>query len=255
MLGPPRAMGSAGPTAAGDVLLSVSHLARRFGRQPALLDVSFVIRRGEVVGLIGPNGSGKTTLLECLVGLQPIDGGHVGRPGNARVTNTAFYVPDDVLPYADLYTLHVLEHVRRLYSASPAQLTRLIGQLGLQPALATRVRALSRGNRRRLLLALGLLTPHPLLLLDEPFNGLDLYQTRAMMGLLRTLPGQGRTLLLSIHQLSEAERMCQRFLLLSAGQLVGDGTLTELRMRTGLVGGSLEDVFLALTPGEASVCV
>ena len=248
-------MGSAGPTpAGGDVLLSVSHLARRFGRQPALVDVSFDVRRGDIMGLIGPNGSGKTTLLECLVGLQPIEHGRVTVSGGTRLGSTVFYVPDDVLPYADLYTLDVLEHLRRLYSTSRAELTRLVDQLGLQPALATRVRALSRGNRRRLLLALGLLTPHPVLLLDEPFNGLDLYQTRATMDLLRTLPASGRTLLLSIHQLSEAERICERFLLLAAGRLVGDGTLAELRMRTGLVDGSLEDVFLALTPTGTPAC-
>jgi ABC-2 type transport system ATP-binding protein len=230
------------------MLLTVQHLGRRFGRYPALADVSFEIAPHHIVGLIGPNGSGKTTLLECLVGLQPRDRGTVSTAGGAAVRDVAFYVPDDVSPFADLYTSEVLAYFGSVYGVDPARRVALAERLGLGPALATRVRALSKGNRRRLLLAVGFLAPHPLLLLDEPFNGLDLYQTRAMMGLLRELRAAGRTLVLSIHQLVDAERICDRFLLLSAGRLVGQGSLTELRERSGLPNGSLEDVFLALTP-------
>jgi ABC-type multidrug transport system ATPase subunit len=100
---------------------------------------------------------------------------------------------------------------------------------------------------QRLLIALALMSPQPLLALDEPFDGLDLHQTQAMMGILRGLRAQSRTLLLCIHQLNDAERMCDRFLLLSAGRLVGVGTLAELRTQTGLASGSLEEIFLALT--------
>jgi ABC-2 type transport system ATP-binding protein len=166
----------------------------------------------------------------------------------------AFYVPDDVTPFADLYTREVLAHFGALLGVNAARQLGLADRLGLTPALATRVRALSKGSRRRLLLALGLLAPQPLLLLDEPFNGLDLYQTRTMMDLLRELQADGRTLVLSIHQLVDAERICDRFLLLAGGRLVGQGSLAELRARTHLPDGSLEDVFLALTPSETLAC-
>jgi ABC-2 type transport system ATP-binding protein len=166
----------------------------------------------------------------------------------------AFYVPDDITPFGDLYTSEVLAHFGALLGVAPARRLALAERLGLTAVLATRVQALSKGNRRRLLLALGFLAPQPLLLLDEPFNGLDLYQTRAMMDLLRELQASGRTLVLSIHQLVDAERICDRFLLLAAGRLVGSGTLAELRDRTGLPDGSLEDIFLALTPTESLVC-
>jgi ABC-2 type transport system ATP-binding protein len=206
------------------------------------------------VGLIGPNGSGKTTLLECLVGLQPRDEGTVRTSSGGAVRDVAFYVPDDVTPFADLYASEVLAHFGALLGVAPARRLGLADRLGLTPVLATRVRALSKGNRRRLLLALGFLAPQPLLLLDEPFNGLDLYQTRAMMDLLRDLQASGRTLVLSIHQLVDAERICDRFLLLAGGRLVGQGSLAELRDRTGLRDGTLEDVFLALTPRETLAC-
>ena len=113
--------------------------------------------------------------------------------------------------------------------------------------LRKRVNALSKGNMQRLLIALALMSPQPLLALDEPFDGLDLHQTRAMMSILRNLRAQSRTLLLCIHQLVDAERICDRVLLLSEGRIIGVGTLDELRAKTGLPSGSLEEIFLALT--------
>ncbi len=96
-------------------------------------------------------------------------------------------------------------------------------------------------------MALGFLAPHPVLLMDEPFDGFDLRQGRQMTGVLRRAAANGRALLLSIHQLNDAERVCDRFVLLANGEVRGEGTLVELRARTNLPSGSLEDVFLALT--------
>jgi ABC-type multidrug transport system ATPase subunit len=96
-------------------------------------------------------------------------------------------------------------------------------------------------------LALGLLTSHPLLLLDEPFDGLDLRQTRDVMTLLRERATKGRTLMLSIHQLLDAGRACDRLVLLSAGRVVGEGTVSELRAKANLSEGGVEEIFLALT--------
>ncbi len=97
------------------------------------------------------------------------------------------------------------------------------------------------------MLALALLTPHPLLLMDEPFDGFDLRQTREIMNVIREVAGSGRTLVLAIHQLIDAERVCDRFVLLADGRIRGVGTLDELRARTGKAAAGLEDVFLALT--------
>jgi ABC-type multidrug transport system ATPase subunit len=97
------------------------------------------------------------------------------------------------------------------------------------------------------MLALALITPHPLLLMDEPFDGFDLRQTRDIMGLLRNVAAGGRTLILAVHQLADAARIADRFLLLADGRLRGAGTLDELRARASLAAGSLEEVFLALT--------
>jgi ABC-2 type transport system ATP-binding protein len=97
------------------------------------------------------------------------------------------------------------------------------------------------------MLTLGLLAPHPLLFMDEPFDGFDFRQTREIVNLLRHEAVGGRTFVLAIHQLADAERVCDRLVLLGEGRVRGVGTLNDLRTRTGIADGSLEDIFLALT--------
>jgi ABC-2 type transport system ATP-binding protein len=232
-------------------VLKVQNISRRFGPMFALNGITFSARRGEILGLIGPNGAGKTTLLEILSGLLPADGGSVfwqDRPlPVARRKRVMFYLPEAVDPYPDRRSIDVLVLFARLFQQPDDRLAGAIEDLALSPVLKTRVGALSKGYHRRLLLALGLLAPQPLIMIDEPFDGLDLKQTREVMGVLRRLCGADRTLLLSIHQLSDAERLCDRFVLLSGGSVRGEGNLDELRARTGGGHIGLEEVFLALT--------
>ena len=113
-----------------------------------------------------------------------------------------------------------------------------------------RIGTLSKGQRKRVLLAMGLLTSQPILLADEPFDGLDLRQTREAAAVLRAHAARGRTLFLSIHQIADAARVCDRFVLLSGGRVCGEGTLEELTAASpGNAGvrATLEEVFLALT--------
>ena len=232
-------------------LLRVAGLTKRYGDQHALAEVSFEVNAGEVLGLIGPNGAGKTTLLEALAGVLPADAGDVlwrsvPMPG-ARRRDVMFYLPDGLRPWEDQFALQVLEFFMAVYGRTQGQLDDAIHSVGLLPVLGKRVAALSKGYARRLMLALALLTPHPLLLMDEPFDGFDLRQTRDVMELTRRVAGAGRTLVLAIHQLNDAERVCDRFVLLAGGAVRGAGTLDELRAKTGQASARLEDVFLALT--------
>jgi ABC-type multidrug transport system ATPase subunit len=141
----------------------------------------------------------------------------------------------------------VIEFFAAVYGRSGDVVAHTQGALGLAPVLRKRVLALSKGYARRLMLALALLTPQPLLLMDEPFDGFDLKQTREIMRVLRDLAGGGRTLVLAIHQLIDAQRVCDHFVLLADGRVRGIGTLDELRARSGNAAAGLEDVFLALT--------
>jgi ABC-2 type transport system ATP-binding protein len=231
--------------------MMVRGIGKAFGGEQVLADVSFEVASGEILGLIGPNGAGKTTLLECIAGLAPTDGGEVRWRGTSlppqRRKERLFYVPEAISPYPDQRTLEVLKFYRQAYCQPVSRLEQLVRALDLDPALAKPVGALSKGYRRRFLLALGLLAPRPVLLMDEPFDGFDLRQTREVMNLLRNEAADGRTLVLSIHQLGDAQRVCDRLVLLSGGRVMGIGTLAELTVSARLpIGSNLEEVFLAL---------
>jgi len=141
----------------------------------------------------------------------------------------------------------VIEFFAAVYGRPEIFVRDTIRSLGLAPVLRKRIAALSKGYGRRVMLALALLTPHPLLLMDEPFDGFDLRQTREIMNVLREVASNGRTLVLAIHQLSDAARVCDRFVLLAEGRVRGVGTLAQLRTQTGKPAAGLEEVFLALT--------
>ncbi len=235
----------------GQILLDVSGLTKRYGDQVALADVSFSVFSGEVLGLIGPNGAGKTTLLESIAGILPSDSQTIqwrGAPlSSADRRSSLFYLPDGVRPWQDQFVTRVLMFFASIYRRSQKHINDAVADAGLAPVLNKRVLALSKGYARRLMWALALLAPQPLLLMDEPFDGFDLKQSREMTSVLRQSMAAGRTLILSIHQLADAERVCDRFILLSEGHVRGMGTLNDLRKQTGLASASLEDVFLALT--------
>ena len=233
-----------------DVCFRVAGLSKHYGGLRAVDNVSFEVRRGEVLGLIGPNGSGKTTLFECLGGVLPIDGGRIDF-GPDTGPHSLLYLPDGIAPWPEQSVRWALAYVAGLFGAAPGARDATIQLLQLAPLLRKRVGELSKGQRKRVILAIGLLTPRPILLADEPFDGLDLKQTREVAEVLRGAARAGRTLVLSIHQVADAARLCDRFVLLSNGTVRGEGTLDGLiaaaaRQQSQPVSG-LEDAFLALT--------
>jgi ABC-2 type transport system ATP-binding protein len=266
-------------------LVHATNLTKRYGRLTALHDVSFSIRDGEILGLIGPNGSGKTTLFECLGGVLPIDGGMVLQDGRPLTpddrASSLFYLPDGIAPWPSQTVRWALEFVQLFFQAdrpSPPRTVKnpapipapnpapipapsltpfptmadVIEQLDLEVILDSTIGTLSKGQRKRALLAIGLLIPRPILLADEPFEGLDLRQSRDVAQTLRSHAAAGRTMFLSIHQIGDAARVCDRFVLLSGGRVCGEGTLPELSALAAARSGSaatddLEEVFLALT--------
>ena len=230
----------------------VEALSKRYGAFWALRDASFDIRAGDILGLIGPNGSGKTTLFRCVAGVSPASSGTVLHAGEAIAPkhrkHFLYFVPDGIRPWPDQTVDWVLRFTAGLHGATVQARNELVETLGLSSLVGARLRELSKGEHRRVMLGVGLLSPQPLLMLDEPFDGLDLRQTRDVMNVLTEHARSGRTLFLSIHQLGDAARICDRLVLLSDGRVAGQGTLDELRARAGLgATHTLEDVFLALT--------
>ena len=231
-------------------LLSVRGITKHYGDAVTLAGVDFDLHPGEILGIIGPNCAGKTTLMECLVGLLAADGGSVSFGGMPvppeRRREAMFYLPDGIAPWSDQPVWRVTGLFRELHGLDVAREVMVVQRLELVPVLGKRVAELSKGYRRRLLLALALLTPQPILILDEPFDGFDLRQTLHVMDLLREVAAE-RALILSIHQLKDAERICDHLLLLDAGRRLGFGSLAELAAQSGSQSGDLEEVFLGLT--------
>ncbi len=234
-----------------DQVLRASGINKRFGSCPVLTDVSFTLRPGEILGLIGPNGAGKTTLLECVIGLLAMDRGELtwqDKPlAAAARKNILWYQPDNCTPFAWQRVAATLSFFGQVHQQPEARLWELIERLELTPVLNKPFSALSKGYGRRVLLALALLSAQPFLLLDEPFDGFDPRQVLMAVDLLRR-EKKRRGMLLSIHQLGEAEKICDRFLLLAEGKNLACGSMAELRKQAGSeANATLEEVFLALT--------
>jgi ABC-2 type transport system ATP-binding protein len=238
-------------------MVSIDGLTKSYGRLRAVADVSLSIHQGEVLGLIGPNGSGKTTLFECVAGVLPYEAGTVTMQGRALSqrdrASRIFYLPDAIAPWPAQTVGWALDFAAGFFgsrASGPANdglRDEVVARLDLGPLLNSPMGTLSKGQRKRAVLAVGMLAPQPVLLADEPFDGLDLRQTREVGAALRDHAAAGRTLFLSIHQISDAARVCDRFVLLSAGRVRGEGTVRELAGRVNSNPSNLEDIFLALT--------
>jgi ABC-2 type transport system ATP-binding protein len=233
-------------------MLRAENLSKHFGDLCALDRISLEVPQNSVTGIIGPNGAGKTTLLLGLAGLLPIDTGSIRWGDTILSANTrrhiTFYVEDAIRPHSLLPVESVLRFYASVFKREMAVLNGIIERLALRDSLRSRVSILSKGTAKRFLIAIGLLSTQPVLMLDEPFDGLDLKQTLQVIPLLREISTAGRTLVLSIHQLRDAERICDRFVLLDNGRLAGSGTLAELqKVAGGAQGSGLEEIFLALT--------
>ena len=238
-------------------LLEVRDLTKRYGLLTAVDSVSFSIRRGEILGLIGPNGAGKTTLFECLGAVCPADAGEILQNQRPLTTversSVLFYLPDAIAPWPAQTVRWSLDFTLGFFGGRGDLLDDIVLSLDLQPVLDRPMGSLSKGQRKRAILAIGLLMPQPLLIADEPFEGLDLRQSREIAFALRSYAGTGRrTMLLSIHQIADAARVCDRFVFLSGGRVCGEGTLDQLSALAvsrgrGVARLDLEEVFLALT--------
>lgn len=233
---------------ASDAIVSIQRVSKRYGPVAAVSDVSLEVRRGEVLGLLGPNGSGKTTLLRMLTGYLAPTAGRITvagfdterQPMEAR--RRIGYVPESLPLYGHMRVREFLSFIARLRGlprkAAPAAVSEAIGHVRLGDVAAAPIRTLSRGYRQRVAIAQGLVHRPDILVLDEPTNGLDPRQIIETRALIRGLAGE-RTVIMSSHILGEVEKIADRVAILLNGRL--------LRVQAMADTPDLEALFLSLT--------
>lgn len=220
-------------------MIEVERVSRDFGPFRAVDDVSFSVRKGEIVGLLGPNGAGKTTTMRMVTGfLEPsagvirIDGTRIDEDPEAAKRKIG-YMPESAPLYSDMIVADYLEFVARVQGGEAlSRIPAIASACGISEVMHKNVGDLSRGYRQRVGLAHALIHDPEILILDEPTSGLDPNQIIEVRKLIKEI-GKTRTVIISTHILSEVETLCDRVIIISRGALVADSPTGELRERFG----------------------
>ncbi len=208
--------------AGNGVLLCLRGVTKSFGAINALDNFSLTLDRGRFIALFGPNGAGKTTLLKVVASLISPDQGEVTFDAPRKGRGSVGYVSHQTLLYPELTGFENLEFFARLYALRDRRerVSSMLEAIGLSEASERRVRGYSRGMKQRLALARALLNDPPLLLLDEPYTGLDRLGSRLLTEILEKLKSKGRTILLVTHSVQEGLRLCDQVVIQSRGSVV-----------------------------------
>lgn len=244
-------------------MIEVSHYSKRYGAHEAVQDLSFTVQPGAVFGLLGSNGAGKTTTIRALVGLTRPTSGTVRVAGfdvwkePVRAKAAFGYIPDRPYLYGKLTARELLRFVGQLYrvEGADAEIDRWLTLFRLEDFGNELIETFSQGMRQKVAIISAMLPDPGVLIIDEPMVGLDPHAARQVRELFRAHADRGRTVLLTTHSLPLAEAVCDRLVVLDRGRVLGEGTMDDLRARTGteaggIHGDSLERIFFRLMEEE-----
>jgi ABC-2 type transport system ATP-binding protein len=268
-------------------MLELRHVSKRFAAGMAVDDVSFAAAAGEITGYLGPNGSGKSTTMKMITGLIEMTSGEIlygGRPIQAPASvdvsrrgvmawrsgrrplckedplawkQRMGYVPEEPYLYGHLTGLEFLTMVAQLRDLpvkhTAERIEGLLALLSLHDARHSAISSYSKGMRQKVLLIAALLHDPELLLLDEPFSGLDIGSALVLRSLMQELAGRGKVVLFSSHELETVERVCSRVVILHRGKVVADDSIAHLRTLMALP--TLEDIFSQLAVEQDTVAL
>jgi len=212
------------------------HITKLFGKQKALDEVSFSIKKGELVGFLGPNGAGKSTMMKIITGFMPSDSGEVFINGqkivskNLEIRKNIGYLPENNPLYTDLYVKEFLEITGGFYKLknTKQRVAEMVELTGLGDEQHKKIRALSKGYRQRVGLAQALIHDPSVLILDEPTTGLDPNQLEEIRNLIREISRE-KTVMFSSHIMQEVEAVCNRVIIINKGKIVADAGINEIK--------------------------
>ena len=218
--------------------IEVKKLSKVYGTQKALIEVSFEINKGEIVGFLGPNGAGKSTLMKILTGYIPQTNGDAKicnldiNKNSIKTRSRIGYLPEHNPLYLDMYVKEYLEFVADIYKVNRKYIDEMIKKTGLIKEQHKLIGSLSKGYRQRVGLAQALIHNPEVLILDEPTTGLDPNQLIEIRSLIKEV-GREKTVLLSTHIMQEVEAICDRVIIINKGQIVANKTIVELQKSKG----------------------
>jgi ABC-2 type transport system ATP-binding protein len=237
-------------------VVEVHNLRKTYGQKVAVADLSFVVAPGEIFGILGPNGSGKSTAVECIAGLGDADAGQIRVLGIDPQTHPELIREHVGVQFqeAGLHDKISVREALTLFASfydNPADVDELLTVLDLQDKRDAQFRSLSGGQKQRVSIALALVGNPKVAILDELTTGLDPQARRTTWEVVRRVRDTGSTVLLVTHFMEEAERLCDRLIIIDRGQILAEGSPQDL---INCVDGaqSLEDVFVAITPRPAA---
>ncbi len=213
--------------------IKVNTISKLYGKQKALNNISFTVKRPEIVGFLGPNGAGKSTMMKILTTYIEASSGGIlvnthDKTNPKGIQNSIGYLPEHNPLYLDMYIKEYLAFNASIYNVSKARINDVIALTGLTPEVHKKIGQLSKGYRQRVGLATALLHDPEVLILDEPTTGLDPNQLIEIRHLIKTI-GQTKTVFLSTHIMQEVEAMCDRVIIINKGKIVADKPLNAMR--------------------------
>ena len=249
-------------------MIEVKNLTKRFGQKTAVDNISFTVKKGEVLGFLGPNGAGKSTTMRMITGYLPPTEGQISIDG-ADVVNEPIvakarigYLPEAAPLYSDMTVSTFLSFIAELRGKGKADVEMALDTCFLDPVRNQNIDTLSKGYRHRTCLAQSILHDPDILILDEPTDGLDPNQKQEVRSLIKRM-GEGKVIIFSTHILEEVEAACTRAIIIDQGSVVADGTPDELKARasgagavavkiTGMAGSGIRSELTALS-GAAGI--
>ena len=238
-----------------DPVLDISHYGKRYGGKTAVRDLTLAVEAGDIYGFIGHNGAGKTTLIRSIVGAQGVDAGTIRICGHdvscepVEAKRLLAYVPDNPDVYPFMTGIQYLSYIADVFEVPTGvrreRITALSERLELADALGDVIRTYSHGMRQKLVLVGALVHEPRLLVLDEPFVGLDPVASHELKAILHELAVRGGAVFFSSHVLEVVEKLCNKVAIIRRGELLAAGPTEQVRGDS-----SLEDVFLGLVEGD-----
>lgn len=251
------------PFAKSTPLIEVFGLTKQFGSVHALSGLDFQVMPGEIYGLLGPNGAGKTTTIKIITGLVEPTSGWVKVGGFDPVKNPVEvrsrigYVAENPILYASLSARDFLEFVASIrkinQDSTNSMVTQLADAFDMAQYFDSPIATLSMGMKQKVTLIAALIHQPPVLLLDEPLNGLDAKSSRIIKDLVSLHAQKGGAVLFSTHIMEVAEHVCTRIGIIYQGKVIAEGTLDQLKSKIEGKGDTLEEVFLKLTNEDEEV--